>query len=135
METGNEACTLKATWLANTYYLAATAFQTINATPRASATTITSAAAGSNPLKVTMHFTVDDTTSNTALTGNLIRDRDAICGHEFRRRIQSLGMDEVITAARSPWQNAFAEQLIGSIRGEGLDHVFVSRAGRHCCVA
>jgi transposase InsO family protein len=55
----------------------------------------------------------------------LIRDRDGSYGHEFRRRIRSLGMKEVITAARSPWQNAFAERLIGSIRRECLDHVVV----------
>jgi len=55
----------------------------------------------------------------------LIRDRDASYGDEFRRRIQSLGIKEVITAARSPWQNAFAERLIGSIRRECLDHVVV----------
>ena len=40
----------------------------------------------------------------------LIRDRDATYGHEFRRRIQSLGLKEVITAPRSPWQNAFVER-------------------------
>ena len=55
----------------------------------------------------------------------LIRDRDASYGNEFRRRIQSLGMKEVITAFRSPWQNAFAERLIGSIRRDCLDHVVV----------
>jgi len=55
----------------------------------------------------------------------LIRDRDASYGHEFRSRIRSLGMKEAITAARSPWQNAFAERLIGSIRRECLDHVVV----------
>ena len=55
----------------------------------------------------------------------LIRDRDATYGHEFRRRIQSLGMKEVISAPSSPWQNAFAERMIGSIRRECLDHVVV----------
>jgi transposase InsO family protein len=55
----------------------------------------------------------------------LVRDRDATYGHEFRRRIQSLGMKEVISAPRSPWQNAFVERMIGSIRREGLDHVVV----------
>ena len=45
----------------------------------------------------------------------LIRDRDATYGHEFRRRIQSLGVKEVISAPRSPWQNAFAERIISSI--------------------
>jgi putative transposase len=57
--------------------------------------------------------------------GFLIRDRDASYGHEFRRRVQSLGIKEVVTAPRSPWQNAFAERLIGSIRRECLDHVVV----------
>ena len=46
----------------------------------------------------------------------MIRDRDASYGTEFRRRIQSLGTKEVITAARSPWQNGIVERLIGSIR-------------------
>jgi len=55
----------------------------------------------------------------------LIRDRDAIYGNAFRCRIHSLAMKEVVTAPRSPWQNAFAERLIGSIRRECLDHVVV----------
>ncbi len=55
----------------------------------------------------------------------LLRDRDSIYGNDCRQRIQSLGMQEVITAPRSPWQNAFAERLIGSIRRECLDHVVV----------
>ena len=72
MKTGNQPCTLKASWATNTYYLAATAFQTVNATPRASATTITGAAAGTNLLKVKVSFTVDDTTSSAALTGSTV---------------------------------------------------------------
>jgi hypothetical protein len=40
-------------------------------------------------------------------------------------RFQSLGVKEVISAPRSPWQNAFAERMIGSIRRECLDHVVV----------
>jgi len=55
----------------------------------------------------------------------VIRDRDSIYGHEFRRRIQSLGVKEVVTAPRSPWQNACVERLIGSIRRECLDQVVV----------
>jgi putative transposase len=39
-----------------------------------------------------------------------------------------MGIDEVLTAARSPWQNAYAERLIGSIRRECLDHVIVGHA-------
>jgi putative transposase len=56
---------------------------------------------------------------------HVIRDRDSLYGHEFRRRIQSLGMKEVVTAPHSPWQNAFVERLIGSIRRECLNHVVV----------
>jgi hypothetical protein len=55
----------------------------------------------------------------------LLRDRDAIYGKKVKRRIKSLGMDEVITAPRSPWQNPYAERVIGSIRREFLDHVIV----------
>jgi transposase InsO family protein len=36
-----------------------------------------------------------------------------------------MGMEEVLTAPRSPWQNPFAERLVGSIRRECLDHVIV----------
>ena len=55
----------------------------------------------------------------------LIRDRDSIYGDYFRQRIKSMGIKEVITARRSPWQNLYAEGVIGSIRRECLDHVIV----------
>ena len=55
----------------------------------------------------------------------LLRDRDGIYGDEFRERVDGMGVKEVLTAPRSPWQNAFAERLIGSIRRECLDHVIV----------
>lgn len=55
----------------------------------------------------------------------LIRDRDGAYGDEFRRRVQSFGTEEILTAPRSPWQNAFVERLIGSIRRECLNHVVV----------
>jgi hypothetical protein len=55
----------------------------------------------------------------------LIRDRDAIYGDCFRRQLRSMGIEEVLTAPRSPWQNPFAERPIGSIRRECLDHVIV----------
>ena len=55
----------------------------------------------------------------------LVRDRDASYGDEFRCRVRSLGMNEVITAARSPWQNALVERMIGSVRRECLDHAVV----------
>ena len=59
----------------------------------------------------------------------LLRDRDSIYGGKFRRRVQGLGIGEVLTAPRSPWQNPFAERLIGTIRRELLDHVIVMNEG------
>jgi Integrase core domain len=55
----------------------------------------------------------------------LIRDRDACYGHVFTRRLRSLGIRDHPTSPRSPWQNGYAERLIGSIRQECLDHVVV----------
>ncbi len=55
----------------------------------------------------------------------LLRDRDAIYGDMVQRRIKSLGIEEVVTAPRSPWQNPFCERVIGSIRRDCLDHVIV----------
>lgn len=55
----------------------------------------------------------------------LLRDRDGVYGSEFHRRVKSLGIEEVISAPRSPWQNAFVERMIGSIRRDCLDHVIV----------
>jgi putative transposase len=55
----------------------------------------------------------------------LIRDRDGIYGSDPRRPVQQLGIDEVLTAPRSPWQNPFVERVIGSLRRACLDHVIV----------
>src|SRR5438132_4628733 len=55
----------------------------------------------------------------------LLRDRDSVYGHVFRQRVKGMGVGEVLTAPLSPWQNPFAERLIGSIRRECLDHVLV----------
>jgi putative transposase len=55
----------------------------------------------------------------------LQRDRDGTYGDEFQRRIKTLGIEEVISAPLSPWQNSYAEWLIGSIRHELLNHVIV----------
>src|SRR6201997_2415788 len=55
----------------------------------------------------------------------LIRDRDRIYGSVVKRRLRAMGIwDRPITPV-SPWQNAFAERLIGSIRRECVDHVIV----------
>ena len=55
----------------------------------------------------------------------LVRDRDAVYGRQFSQRAQVLGIKEVLTTYRSPWQNPYAERVIGSIRRECLDHVIV----------
>ena len=55
----------------------------------------------------------------------LIRDRDASYGAVFRSRVQAMGIEEVLATPRLPWQNAYAERVIGSIRRECLDHVIV----------
>ena len=56
---------------------------------------------------------------------SLIRDRDRVFGEPFVRRLRSMGIRDRPTSPRSPWQNGFAERLIGSIRRECLDHVVV----------
>jgi len=55
----------------------------------------------------------------------LVRDRDAVHGHVVRQRLRGLGIRDRPTAPRSPWQNAYVERLIGSMRRECLDHVIV----------
>lgn len=55
----------------------------------------------------------------------LIRDRDQIYGADFRERVRGMKIEEVMTAAHSPWQNAYVERLIGSVRRKCLDHVVV----------
>src|SRR5207244_11063589 len=57
----------------------------------------------------------------------LIRDQDAIYGAAVARRLQAMGIRDKPIAPGSPWQNAFAERLIGSIRRECVDHTVVSR--------
>src|ERR1700731_3525319 len=55
----------------------------------------------------------------------LLRDRDASYGSEFCKRVDAMGITEVITAPRSRRQNAYVERAIGSIRRECLDHVVI----------
>jgi len=62
---------------------------------------------------------------NDSIPRHLLRDRDCIYGKYFRRRVKNLGIKEVLTAARSPWQNPYVEWLSGSIRRECLDRVIV----------
>jgi transposase InsO family protein len=55
----------------------------------------------------------------------MIRDHDRIYGVAVTRRLRAMGIRDKPAAPASPWQNGFAERLIGSIRRECLDHVIV----------
>ena len=55
----------------------------------------------------------------------MIRDRDRIYGAVVTRRLRAMGIRDKPTAPASPWQNGFAERLIGSIRRECVDHIIV----------
>ena len=56
---------------------------------------------------------------------HLLRDCDSIFGDSFVRRVESMGIEEVLTAPASLWQNPYCERLIGSIRRQCLDQVIV----------
>ena len=56
---------------------------------------------------------------------HLIRDRDGAYGDVVRRRLRAMGIRDRPVAPRSPWQNGYAERLIGSIRRECLHHMIV----------
>ena len=55
----------------------------------------------------------------------LIRDRDSIYGAFFQERVKHMGIEQVVTTYRSPWQSPYVERLIGSIRRECLNHFIV----------
>jgi transposase InsO family protein len=55
----------------------------------------------------------------------LLRDRDKIFGDTFRDQVKDMKIEEVLSPPRSPWQRAYVERVIGSIRRECLDHVIV----------
>jgi transposase InsO family protein len=55
----------------------------------------------------------------------LIRDRDGMYGNVVGRRLRAMGIRDKPISAGSPWQNCFAERLIGSIRRECVEHLIV----------
>jgi transposase InsO family protein len=55
----------------------------------------------------------------------LLRDRDQIYGADFQQRVTNMGIEEVVIAPHSPWQNPYVERLIGTLRRELLDRVIV----------
>jgi putative transposase len=83
-------------------------------------------------LNVTDHPTADWTARQILQTfpeetapRYMLRDRDTIYGESFTRCIASMGIREVLIAPRAPWQNAFVERVIGSLRRECLDHFLI----------
>ena len=56
---------------------------------------------------------------------HVLRDRDKIYGADFVRRVHAMGIEQVLTAPRSPWQNPYCERVIGTLRRDCLDHVIV----------
>ena len=55
----------------------------------------------------------------------LLRDRDRIFGQDFVKQVKAMGIKQVLSAPRSPWQRAYVERVIGTIRRECLDHLIV----------
>ena len=55
----------------------------------------------------------------------LLRDQDTSYGICFQNRVRAMGIEEVLTAPRSPWQNPYVERIVGSIRRDCLDHVII----------
>jgi transposase InsO family protein len=55
----------------------------------------------------------------------LIRDNDQAFGVAFKARVRAMGIRDRPTSFRSPWQNGYAERLIGSIRRECTDHLII----------
>ena len=81
---------------------------------------------------ITMHPTADWTAQQIVegfpwetAPRYLLRNRDSAYGAAFCRRVESMGIEEVLTAPRSPWQSPYVERVIGSIRRECIDNVVV----------
>jgi putative transposase len=55
----------------------------------------------------------------------LLRDRDRIFGQDFVDQVKAMGIKQVLSAPRSPWQRAYVKRLIGSICRECLDHIII----------
>jgi transposase InsO family protein len=60
----------------------------------------------------------------------LVRDNDGAYGPVFQRRVRTMGIRDRPISPRSPWQNPYAERLIGTLRRDCLDHVLILGA-RH----
>jgi putative transposase len=60
----------------------------------------------------------------------LVRDRDRIFGRDFVDQVKVMGIKEALSAPRSPWQRAYVERIMGTIRRECLDHIIVFQRGQ-----
>ena len=78
-----------------------------------------------NPTEVWLAHQMTEAFPWDSAPRHLLRDRDASYGPVFRDRVWVMGIKEVVTTPRSPWQNAYVERLIGSIRRECLDHIII----------
>jgi transposase InsO family protein len=55
----------------------------------------------------------------------LLRDRDGIYGDHFQSQVKKMGIRQILVSPRSPWQNPYAERVIGSFRQECANHLIV----------
>jgi transposase InsO family protein len=55
----------------------------------------------------------------------LVRDNDSAYEQAFTNRVRTMGIRDCPIAPRSPWQNPYAERLIGTLRRDCLDHVLI----------
>ena len=69
-----------------------------------------------NPTQVWLFCQMTEAFPWDSASRYLLRDRDKSYGPAFRHRVRAMGIEEVVTAPRSPWQNPYVERLIGSIR-------------------
>jgi len=68
---------------------------------------------------------VAGSTDGRGIPAYLVHDNDRAYGQAFQRRIRAMGIRDRPISPRSPWQNPYAERLIGSLRRECLDHVLI----------
>lgn len=78
-----------------------------------------------NPTALWLANQITDTFPWDTAPKYLVRDNDGAYGEIFTRRLRAMGIRDRPTAPRSPWQNGYAERVIGSIRRECLDHLIV----------
>jgi transposase InsO family protein len=62
----------------------------------------------------------------------LLRDRDGIFSDAFVEQVKAMGIKQVLSTPRSPWQRAYVERMIGTIRRECLDHLIVFNEASLC---